>query len=60
MIIKDQNTFNEILPTLDNHSVVVDVETNGFDSYGIHQICGIGIGFGTTQTRTTSLSDTNM
>ena len=46
MIIKDQNTFNTILPTLDNHSVVVDVETNGFDSYGIHQICGIGIGFG--------------
>ena len=45
MIIRDQDTFNKILPTLGTHTVVVDVETNGFDSYGNHQICGIGIGF---------------
>tara|TARA_R100000234_G_C5001845_1_gene180667 strand:+ start:709 stop:2709 length:2001 start_codon:yes stop_codon:yes gene_type:complete len=45
MLVRDQNTFNEVLPTLNNHTVVVDVETNGFDSYGINQICGIGVGF---------------
>lgn len=45
MIVQDQNTFNKVLSTLDSHTVVVDVETNGFDSYGVNQICGIGVGF---------------
>ncbi len=27
-----------------NPTLVVDVETNGLDSYGINQICGIGVG----------------
>ena len=27
-----------------NPTLVVDVETNGLDSYGMNQICGVGVG----------------
>ena len=30
--------------TLTDKSVVIDVETNGLDYYGLNQLCGIGIG----------------
>ena len=49
MTIVTNQTFNEDLQTLktviDPHkSIVLDVETNGLDSYSLNQICGIGVG----------------
>ena len=49
MSIVTNQTFYECLATLKgtlilDPTVVVDVETNGLDSYGNNQICGIGLG----------------
>ena len=49
MSIVTNTTFSECLTTLKNFlvshpTVVVDVETNGLDSYRKNQICGIGLG----------------
>ena len=49
MTIVKNNNFTESLQTLkeviDPHkTIVLDVETNGLDSYNSNQICGIGVG----------------
>ena len=49
MTIVTNQTFNDDLQTLktviDPHkSIVLDVETNGLDSYNLNQICGVGLG----------------
>ena len=49
MTIVKNNNFAESLQTLkeaiDSHkTIVLDVETNGLDSYNSNQICGIGVG----------------
>ena len=49
MTVVTNQTFNESLTRLKeviNHdkALVVDVETNGLDSYATNQVCGIGVG----------------
>jgi len=45
MLVSNEEIYREVLTKLTPHSFwTVDVETNGLDSYGINQICGIGIG----------------
>ena len=45
MLVDTVENYTEILEQLqDEKALVVDVETNGLDSFGHAQICGIGIG----------------
>ena len=49
MSVVTNSTFEDALNSLkevvaQDPTLVVDVETNGLDSFGINQICGIGIG----------------
>ena len=48
-MLVNNNNFTDALQqlkavTLEDKSVVIDVETNGLDYYGLNQLCGIGIG----------------
>jgi len=48
-MIVTNNNFQEQLNILKSiiikeQTIVLDVETNGLDSYGYHQICGVGVG----------------
>ena len=48
-MLVNNNNFTDALRQLkavtsENKSVVIDVETNGLDYYGLNQLCGIGIG----------------
>lgn len=48
-MLVNNNNFTDALQhlkavTSENKSVVIDVETNGLDYYGLNQLCGIGIG----------------
>mgnify|MGYP003112374385 CR=1 FL=1 len=49
MSVVTNKTFHEELDKLKqvleiDPTIVVDVETNGLDSFGYNQICGIGLG----------------
>ena len=49
MAIVTNQTFQESIQTLSNlldtdPTLVIDVETNGLDSFGVNQLCGIGVG----------------
>ena len=49
MSIVTNETFENHLDLLKeiiqrDQTIVLDVETNGLDSYGSHQICGVGVG----------------
>jgi len=44
MIVDTKIIYETVLPNLlSSDTWVIDVETNGLDYFGIHQICGIGI-----------------
>ena len=44
MIIVDKESYNrELENLLSTDTWVVDVETNGLNSFGMNQICGIGV-----------------
>ena len=44
MLVDTVEKYVDVITTLKNHdTVVVDVETNGLDAFGINQLCGVGI-----------------
>ena len=44
MIVDTKIIYETVLPNLlSSDTWVIDVETNGLDYFGMHQICGIGI-----------------
>ncbi len=44
MLVDTTEKYEEVIAQLVNYStVIVDVETNGLDAFGINQICGVGI-----------------
>ena len=44
MIIVDKQSYDDVVEHLLSTSTwIVDVETNGLNSFGMNQICGIGI-----------------
>jgi DNA polymerase-1 len=45
MLITKDNFDEAIAEIRTQHTFILDVETNGLDAYGPHQICGVGLGY---------------
>ena len=44
MLVDTVDKYIDVTTTLQNHdALVVDVETNGLDAFGMNQLCGVGI-----------------
>ena len=44
MLVDTVDKYIDVATTLQNHdALVVDVETNGLDAFGMNQLCGVGI-----------------
>ena len=44
MLVDTDDKYTDVLTQLERYNtLVVDVETNGLDPFGINQICGVGI-----------------